>query len=352
MTKYKCKYCDSIQSTKSSLARHQGTSKTCIKIQESKGIFSHKIPTCIYCKKECYSARLLEHQSICTLKPSSVSSTSMSSIPVSLQPASVSNNITGNENHNNNNTSINDNSTNINITNNNNNITLDFGKFFTDEKISEIFKEYNSEIALEQMKGLAKFIIEKILLMEDAPGYYVRDAMRNIFVYETENGFKHDDNGELLRKKINDGAADQINEMADKIIHQYSILNGKKNADKVEDMKDFKKDIRELNTTAKLMTSIKKDYICKNKEQREERVSKVKDSKNKQKAKKDAMEDQKKQEKERQKKIKMYKFNIDKNRPDVVLSKNNCEPLEYSDKPKIAELGLRYTDYYLEDYTS
>ena len=45
----------------------------------------------------------------------------------------------------------------------------------------------------------------------------------------------------------------------------------------------------------------------------------------------------------------MYKFNIDKNIPDVVLSKNVNDPLEYSDKPKMEELGLRYTDIFLEE---
>lgn len=344
---YKCDYCNITQSTKGSLDRHQKTSKACIKIQESKGIFTNKIPTCKYCKKECYALKLNDHESICILKPSSSPSSSDSNL-----------NISGNTNTiNDSSTHIGtDNSINTNLTVNNNitnNLIVDFGKFFTDEKVAEIFQEYKSENAIEQMKGLAKFIVEKMLLLEDSPGYFVKDAMRNIYAYETDNGIKTDKNGEFLRSKIKDGAGDHINNLVDQLIGQYSVLTGKKNENKVEEMKDFKKEIRDLNTTPTLVNCLKKSYTCKNKEERKERLEIVKESKAKDKAKKEESMRVKKLEDERKAKIKMYKFNLDKDRPDIVLSKGrDNDPLEYADKVKLEELGLKYTEFFLEELTA
>lgn len=347
---YKCEYCNMQQSTKNILDRHQKTSKSCIRIQESKGIFINKIPTCKYCKKEFHSKRLLDHESICILKPPINSS----------QPSIDSNlNVSGNNNSTNNHIETDnsvDNSINTNLTVNNNitnNLIVDFGKFFTDEKVAEIFQEYKSENAIEQMKGLAKFIVEKMLLLEDSPGYFVKDAMRNIYAYETDNGIKTDKNGEFLRSKIKDGAGDHINNLVDQLIGQYSVLTGKKNENKVEEMKDFKKEIRDLNTTPTLVNCLKKSYTCKNKEERKERLEIVKESKAKDKAKKEESMRVKKLEDERKAKIKMYKFNLDKDRPDIVLSKGrDNDPLEYADKIKLEELGLKYTEFFLEELTA
>jgi hypothetical protein len=113
-----------------------------------------------------------------------------------------------------------------------------------------------------------------------------------------------------------------MSELVDQLIDQFSVLNGKKNELKVEEMKSFKKDIQELNTTPKLVNCIKTSYTCKNKEQRNERISKVEDSKSKKDAIKIEKEMLKKNEDDRQRKIKLYKFNVDKNRPAYVLSKN------------------------------
>jgi hypothetical protein len=325
---FKCEYCSTFHTTRGNLEKHQRTTKKCIEIQKARGLnVKDPVTKCPYCNKDYSLLNIKRHIDSCVIKSS--------------HPTQI------------NNTNIGDNNGDINIQNIQNNITnitLDFGNFFTDEKVTEIFQEYKSEHALEQMKGLAKFIIEKVLLLEGAPGYYVRDAMRNIFAYDTENGIKYDDKGELLRKKINDGASDHINDIVDKIIHNFSSLTGKKNEETVEDMKDFKKDIRELNTTTKLMTSIKKDYGCKNKEQRVERINKIKDSKNKVKVKVSDAEKIKKIDEERQLKIKFYKFNLDKDRKDHVLSKGtNNEPLSFTDKPLLEELNLKYTDFFLED---
>lgn len=343
INEYRCEYCNLTQSNKSNLDRHQRTSKKCIQIQETKGISINKIPTCKYCKKDYHAMRLIEHEAICILKPP----------PNPVQPSIDSNlTISGNNNSTNNHIGP-DNSINTNLTVNNNitnNIVLDFGKFFTDEKVAEIFQEYKSEHALEQMKGLAKFIIEKMLLLEDSPGYFVKDAMRNIYAYETETGIKTDKNGEFLRAKIKDGAGDHINGLVDQLINQYGTMTGKKNENKVEEMKDFKKEIGDLNTTPSLVNCIKKSYTCKNKEERKERVNIIKESKIKDKAKKEEALRLKKLEEERKNKIKMYKFNIDRDRPDTVLSKGReNEPLDYSDKIKLEELGLKYTEFFLED---
>jgi hypothetical protein len=340
MSNFKCEYCQSVQSTKGSLKRHQQTSKTCIKNQESKGVFDNKIPVCVYCKKEFYSLKLKDHMDICVLRPI----IDKTSTPISLDTPVInstnysSNSIDGNNN------SI-DNSVNI----NNININLDFGKFFTDEKIEEIFQEYKTEHALDQMKGLAKFIVKNILLLENSPGYYVRDVMRNIYQYETDVGLKTDENGYILRTKIKDGAGEYINGLVDQLIFQYSVLNGKKNEKKMEEMKIFKKDIEELSIEPKLSNAIKKRYTCKNKKDREEIIKFEVESKNKQNIKIKEIEEQKKIEKERQRKIKLYKFNLDRDRPNVVLSKNKNDPLEYSDKPKLEKLGLIAGDLFLED---
>jgi hypothetical protein len=325
----KCPFCNSIQTSKSNLDKHQKTSKTCIKIQEAKGVFNNKIPTCMYCKKECNILRLAEHEEVCVLK--SVPSKGNSNITVD---NSTVRDITSNI----------DNSINISI-------NLDFTKFFTDEKIGEIFQEYKSEHALEQMKGLAKFIVEKILLLDDSPGYFVNDEKRNVYSYESDKGLEIDKNGEVLRKKIKDGASDHINKLVEQLIAQYSVMTGKKNEVKVEDMQIFKKDIKELHIAPKLVNCIKKSYTCKNKEERNERIEGIKDSQEKITAKKIEAENQKKKETERLRKIKNYKFNLDKDRPNTVLSKNKNEPLEYSDKPFLEELGLEYKDFFLEDLT-
>lgn len=325
---YKCEFCGCFQTTKSNLKQHQQTAKKCIQIQKSRGVqVETPLSKCQYCNGEYSALNLKQHVERCPKKI--------------VQAIS---NINGDSN----NVNINiDNSIN-NITNNH--ITLDFGKFFTDEKVSEIFQEYKSEHALEQMKGLAKFIIEKVLLLEDSPGYYVKDVKRNIFGYETENGIKTDQNGELLRKKIKDGAGDHINDIVDKIIQDFSSLNNKKSNETVQDMKGFKKDIRELHITHKLMNKIKGDYTCKNKDERAERIINIKDSENKAKSKLEEAERIKKIEDDRQAKIKNYKFNIDKDRKNYVLSKGSeNEPLSFSDKSALEELGLKYTDFFLEE---
>lgn len=336
---YKCEFCNVTQSTKGNLDRHQKTSKKCIRIQESKGVSTNKIPKCKYCKNDFHSTRLSEHENICTLKP-----------PINLNNSSSTNTNTTGDNNTISTVNNLDNSTNNITVNNINNITLDFGKFFTDQKMAEIFQEYKSEHAIEQMKGLAKFVIEKVLLLEESPGYYVKDAKRNIYAYETENGLKKDENGEFLRKKIKDGASDHINELVDKLITQYSAMTGKKNETKIEDMKSFKKDIKELHITPKLVNSIKSSYTCKNKEDRSERILNIKDSETKNKAKEDELLRLKKIEEERQNKIKKCKFNIDKDRKDHVLSKGSQnEPLSFDDKPILEELGLKYSDFFLEE---
>jgi hypothetical protein len=323
---FNCNYCGSSQTTKANLDRHQ-LSKKCISIQEANG---HHVDTkeskCEFCKKNMRLDNLKKHYEVCILKPTNITNNGITTT----NTISVGDNNSGD----------------ISVVNN---ITLDFGKFFTDQRISEIFQDYKSEHAIEHMKGLAKFVIEKILLLDDSPGYFVRDAMRNIYAFETENGIETDQNGELLRKKIKDGAGSHINGLVDKLINQYSVLTGKKNENKVEDMKDFKKEIKELNTTPKLVNCIKKSYTCKNKEQRNERILKIQDSKTKEENEKNEIEKNKKLEADRQRKIKLYKFNLDKDRPNVVLSKNQNDPLEYSDKPKLDELGLKAGDMFLED---
>ena len=58
----------------------------------------------------------------------------------------------------------------------------------------------------------------------------------------------------------------------------------------------------------------------------------------------------KKLEEERQQKIKLYRFNMDKDDKNLVVSKGSGkEPLEYADKIKIEELGIKYNDFYLEE---
>jgi hypothetical protein len=332
----KCEYCGSLQNRKYDLKRHQQTSKNCILIQQSRGI-QVDVPTkcCELCGGSFAVRYLKEHIKNCSSRAIPINNSFNSHIDNSVHDNSVHDN------------SIHDNS--VNTTNITNNITLDFGKFFTDEKIAQIFQEYKSEHALEQMKGLAKFVIEKILLLDDTPGYYVRDAMRNIYAYDTDDGIKTDKNGEELRAKIKSGAGDHIKGIVETLVYQFSVQAGKKNEQKVEDMKAFKKDINELNTTSKFINKIKKDYTCKNKEERAERISRIKIDKEKEEAKKLEMVRAKKTEAERQRKIKLYKFNLDKDRQGVVLSKNQNEPLEYSDKPKLEELGLKAGDMFLED---
>ena len=68
-SEYKCEYCNILQSTKNILDRHQKTSKKCIQIQESKGVFVNKIPACKYCKKEFHAKRLKEHEEKCGFNP-------------------------------------------------------------------------------------------------------------------------------------------------------------------------------------------------------------------------------------------------------------------------------------------
>lgn len=333
MTEVKCEYCGSFQTNKYDLKRHQQTKK-CILAQQLQGI-QVDIPSkcCDLCGGSFSIRYIKDHVKSCQSKTGNVNNNIHVDNNSHIENVNIDNSVTNN--------------TTNNITNN---ITLDFGKFFTDEKIAQIFQDYKSEHALEQMKGLAKFIIEKMLLLESSPGYYVRDFMRNIFAYDTDDGIKYDDNGELLRQKIKDGAGDYINEIVDSIIHNFGSLHGKKNEEKVEDMKGFKKDIRELNITGKLMTSIKKDYRCKTKDQRNERISKIKESNDKAKVKSNEIERLKKLEEDKNIKIKQYKFNLDKDRKDYVLSKGMAnEPLSYTDKPVLEELGLKYTDFFLEE---
>jgi hypothetical protein len=328
---YKCEFCGNFQSTKGNLDRHQRTKKNCIEIQKAKGLqVKEPVTKCHYCNKEFNIVSIKAHSEICSGKK---------------EQTIINNNVNPIINVGDNNGNID-----IHIQNTIQNITLDFTKFFTDQKVAEIFQEYKSEHALEQMRGLAKFIIEKMLLLEEAPGYYLKDGMRNIFAYDSENGIKYDDKGDLLRKKIKDGATDQINIIVDGIIQNYSSINSKKSKATVQDMKDFKKEVEDLDIEKKLMTRIKSEYTIKNKEERLQKINNLKDTKNKIKEKSEEVDRLKKIDQDRINKIKQYKFNMDNDRKDCVLSKgHDNEPLSFTDKPILEELGLRYTDFFIEE---
>lgn len=335
LTEYKCEFCGDFAASKYNLTKHQKTKKKCIEIQKAKGLnVKDPVAKCQQCNKDFSIRSIKTHTEMCKVK--------------TVQTQSNTNN-----NNSNNNTTLNvgdNNSGDIEMNVTIQNINLDFSKFFTDDKMADIFKQYNNEHAMEQMKGLARFIIENVLLLEDAPGYYIRDEKRDIFVYETNDGLKYDDKGFLLRKKIKDGAGTHINELVDNIIEKYSSSQTKKSQSTIQDMKEFKKDINNLHVDKTLMSKIKRDYSIKDREERTERVNQIKDSKIKDVEKIKETEQIKKTEQDRINKIKQNKFNIDKHRKDYVLSKGeNNEPLSYTDKPILEELGLKYTDFYLEE---
>lgn len=249
-----CNFCKSDFYDKSTLNRHQRSSKKCKKIQENKkDVLKDKM--CIFCKKELSTIYTLQtHLTTCKVKKSKDKNDivklrkemqKMSSELENLKNCSITN------------TTINvDNS----ITNNNYGSILNC---LTKENVEESFKDFSIN-DLNQRK-LAEMTIKNLLSGKDNPLYLCKDRSRNKFVYTDEdNNEKEDPNAILLRTLVYKGVSPIIQKMyAERAIELHNELARCLRTANTATVLCSRDDIKELDNAYKKIDIIKdgNEYI-------------------------------------------------------------------------------------------
>jgi len=239
-----CNFCKSDFYDKSTLNRHQHTSKKCKKIQENKkDVLENKM--CIFCKKELSTKqRLQTHLTSCKSK-NSKEIQKISSELENLKNCSTTN-ITINVN-------------NL-ITNNNYGSIL---HCLTKENVEESFKDFSIN-DLNQRK-LAEMTIKNLLSGKDNPLYLCKDRSRNKFVYTDEdNNEKEDPNAILLRTLVYKGVSPLIQKMyTERAIELHNELARCLRTSNTATVLCSRDDIKELDNVYKKIDIIKdgNEYI-------------------------------------------------------------------------------------------
>ncbi len=190
-----CEYCKNSYYDKSTLVKHQKTSKFCIKIQ-NENININKF-ICNFCNKELSTKQSLDrHIKVCKSKKNNEDNEIkklLNELHNEIKDIKNSNTI--------NNTTIN-NTVNNTVNNTINNITInniDFMSFMTAERIKEIFdKKFNIETLFGAEKSLANFTIENFLSGKDKPIYLCTDKERNKFIFLDKNNKNYSLKNQLL----------------------------------------------------------------------------------------------------------------------------------------------------------
>ena len=188
-----CEYCKNNYYDKSTLKKHQKTSKFCIKIQieKNENININKF-ICNFCNKELSTKQSLDrHIKVCKSKKNNEDNEIKKLIN---ELHNEIKEIKDNKNVINNNTTINNTVNNITINN------IDFMSFMTAERIKEIFdQKFNIETLFGSEKSLANFTIENFLSGKDKPIYLCTDKERNKFIFLDKNNKKiNDTNAQIL----------------------------------------------------------------------------------------------------------------------------------------------------------
>ena len=192
-----CEYCKHNYYDKSTLKKHQKTSKFCIRLQIEKNqtIFSNDKFICNFCNKELTTKQSLDrHINVCKSKKNNEDSKIEKLEKLVNELNNEIKEIKDNKNTNVINTTINNTVNNITINN------IDFMSFMTGERIKEIFdQKFNIETLFGSEKSLANFTIENFLSGKDKPIYLCTDKERNKFIFLDKNNKKiNDTNAQIL----------------------------------------------------------------------------------------------------------------------------------------------------------
>ena len=179
-----CIYCKKTFSNHYTLATHQKTTRTCLKIQSEHGITSNKkLYTCSFCDKEVTTkVQLDKHHSICKKKVEETETIELKKLIEEkdrlieeLKDELKSKTITKHKN------------ITKNITNHITNNILTIYEVMKPEHVEEFFKKhYNLDTLLQGVPGLAKFICDGFI--REKASYICTDRSRHKFMMKDDHG--------------------------------------------------------------------------------------------------------------------------------------------------------------------
>jgi hypothetical protein len=215
-----CDFCHSDFNDKSTLNRHQRTSKTCIKIQEQQNpgkAIEKTIFTCDYCKKELSRAHTLKgHLIICKTKlkqeKEKEEKKEFPEIKEMKEKLETMEKEVERLKEKPTTTIINSSTTNTNTNNNYGSIL----NCLTQQAVQESFKNYSLKDlkATNNQRKLADMTIQNFLTGPENPVYACTDRSRNKFVFtDEENNETEDPNAFILRTLIYRGVKPVIKEL-------------------------------------------------------------------------------------------------------------------------------------------
>ena len=245
-----CEFCNKNFSTKSSLNNHQKTAKYCIKLQNNK---VSEIPNfyCDYCNKKFTSKQNLNiHLSTCKEKEFEQKLKDKEKLNIKI--------ITENENYKQQlekqekqikelqdklervlNKAIDRPTTTHNNTINN---KFELNTFPSQKEIDrKIESQFNDKYILDGMKGVAQFVYDHIVKLEDGSmAYACFDTSRQIFKYKDENGNEiKDPKAVKLRKMIKPGLLRQSQTLLDYFNDECDYLEKRKDNGHEIDNKEY-----------------------------------------------------------------------------------------------------------------
>jgi hypothetical protein len=247
-----CVYCQKKVSSIYVLKTHQRTAKSCLMIQEKKGLIVNKVCfPCTFCDKELTTkTRLDTHLSVCKQKPNESVANSLLSIEkkIDLHTKHIEEEMEQ---------KIEQLETNMRMqlvqemkfkddkikqleqeVNNlkeqprvqhtvHNHISI--LTYMTPERVSEIFRQFTLDTMLGAQKALANFTVDHFLNGKDKPTYLCTDRSRKKFVFLDENGTVIEDpNCEKLVNLISPGLS-RVHE-----VYEDALFEQKVNSDKIQ----------------------------------------------------------------------------------------------------------------------
>ena len=266
---HSCLYCTKTFYDKSTLTKHQRTSKNCIKLQiekEPDKLIKNELFKCEFCLKELSTKHRLQcHIDICKIRKQQIEyekselkkmTTEMNKMKKELEQLKNKPTTT-----NNNNITITTNNTDNSVNN-----YCSLLNYMTPEVVQESFKNFTINNLLSgSQKDLADMTIKNFLTGKDHPLYLCKDRSRNKFVYtDSENKEKEDANAIILRTLVYNGIAPLLKKLYhEEYVKLHDELARCKRIDDTALIETSRDDIKELDEAYKQFNILKEaeDYI-------------------------------------------------------------------------------------------